>query len=501
MKKILIALLILLLAGCTNGADLTPEAEPADSISADYQRTTSLSFTIPYNNTRNRYAEIDNWETYFYETYGYEINISYNTINTDLSAMDSIVFFNCKSDYIMQNMFDIKKMMETGQLYDISTYYDQYNWYQYIDDTAIDYVTMNDEIMALPVSSFGYSYPRYYNENYLKELSLNVPTNVSEFYDYLLATRKMNSYDESFYPFIANSNNIIRNTADLFRSSGVYFNSEKNNTIAYNPLTKSIEDGMFSENSLEAIQYIRFLQENKVFSIFDSNGTNFDKIPYNINKNYATEYYIIYSYSGDPGRNDKYEDPVYLTRTGYFLEGNNKERLMEVNKDISFYVFPAGISNLAGKMELFNTIFTDNQYYYDLKYGIKNIDYEIQDHNLTINMPSYGAMLDLELMTGFKDPGATSFMESVQVIDQADEPLLYDVSYIHHEILKLGFTPTINNEFDDIIKRMFNTRNSLEDEVAAYKELFRKSGGIEYIDLLNEKLGSVTSYKYHLLDF
>lgn len=496
----------------TNTADSIPGIHSDIVLPDSIQPADTLKIIYPAY-IDMKYHRLGDWQSLIYEKFGLDINVIYEyrtpeDIQTEEIFDNTIIYLNFTQGYPYEFNTDVKKFSDDAISHDLSPYYLKYKWDDFVDSGYIEYLKTNEKIFAVPAPSDKYILPRHYNKEYLMELNLEIPTNITDFYSYLSLTKQLNSYDDSFYPMCVPGHYLTQSTADIFRAFGVFFNSTDNLTITYNPNTGSFEDGVFSTGIESALEYIRDLQYKDLLLICgvtygnSSDGTPnvmFNNDYSKINKKFSTEYGAIYVpekqgfiREGTGGLNQTNYESV----PGYSLTGINSNNIYEVNSNLAFYIFPKTNRNINETIELFNTIFTQSDYYANFKYGIDEIDFTVIDDAIVAIPPSTGAFLDLKSINPL---GSQSFIsQNTAIINNLSNNQWFEKNVFTMYRTYLDPEDNLNAHSQQaLVNMLFNKSLSPYDSIDEYKRVFKTVGLEKIIDNLNEKLGVATEYNYN----
>jgi|GEM_PF-6387072 len=513
MKRTIIAFLIIvtLSVGCSGGTEITekpvinekPDVSPTD-IPENHDPAEYLLFlTVPYY--QSRYYSIEEWQEYIREKHGIEIMLSYGMNIGKLGGFDpnSILLLNYHYDfpYGSQNNSDVLEYNDEHKVYDLTPYYDRYGWRNFIDDKYIDALTMGNNIFAVPSVPDKYVIPRYYNKRLLDELTLDVPTTISEFHEFLLKSKELEA-DETFYPIVVNRAS-TQYFADIFRAYGVYVNSQFDSMFTFNPKTGTYEDAVFAPDFQQSMEFIRTLQQEELLGII-GNAYNYDDSSDNRNyfissitdvkKEFASEYFNIYK-ADNFGFNRSIEArPSYDYEQGYYLTHTNTENVCELRSNLAFYVFPKTIKDIEGTMELFSEVMTDPGYYYDLTYGIENENYVADMTGVEPLEPMVGGWPQLRQIYPSDDIVYSGIPESLQYLSSLSETLVFEKNvfnqyFTYRERKSSGTTSNYSEP-------LFYPFITVPDAIEQYKKDFALWGGYENIAYINERIGMAPSYNY-----
>ncbi|MBN2851277.1 MAG: hypothetical protein JXQ23_00915 [Clostridia bacterium] len=169
-------------------------------------------------------------------------------------------------------------------------------------------------------------------------------------------------------------------------------------------------------------------------------------------------------------------------------------------------------------MKLFNDAFASNEYFPDLAYGIKGVDYEIIDDQIVRikNEDDKLPRLFLSTIETYQQP-ANSDRDGLAFLNGIPESMVFSTNSLLDLIpvsFGIGFNtsrmpPTQfgNNYNSARVNDLFTRDNHLmignglisqEEAIAEYKSQFMKEQINEYIDNLNERIGAKTTFSYEL---
>jgi len=521
VKKVLIYIILVIIVSMVacgskeQNPDITkiPNVNVEDKNVVPSEYINNLSIIYPVYKWGD-YEAIDNWQKYIKEKFDKEIYIDYSGISPEnLLEVDptGILYLSYQRGQVYQFNTDILDYSKAHLAYDLSDYYEYYGWDQYVNGDYIDALTIDGAIYAVPTIENKYAVPRYYNAEILNKLNLNVPETLSEFYDYLRRSKDNYEGELLYYPLCISRPYLAQSTSDIMRAYGVYFNTEFNTTVSFNPLTDSFEDGVFSDNSQEALEFLRNLIGEDLMAIYgyrymfdpaiDQTRNVFIENLDNISKDFASEYRYIYSANSDDFNLYLYnEDKQYNSVNGYCLTGINDKFVCEVRSDLSFYLFPKNIENINETVYLFNNIFTDDDYSLDFTFGIENIDYRIINDEIYTFLPEKGNFTDLKPIkpNSLISQGLSYNGESLQKIESLRSSMIY-VQNVFNQI----FTRSTNVEagyfrFNDVngIEAFLDSNILLEDSIKQYKTNFIRMGAVSVLEEINGRMGKTTTYNY-----
>lgn len=531
MKKIILIIMIFLIfsSGCKESSNNGNIEKPDIKISANpsishnssddmnipnitntpekdfYEPVNLLTIYNPAYSNRDKYYNMMDWQEYINEKFGIEINVFYNI--KELKGAHAIYYFNYHIGYPYWGADEVYKYINEGgiteSVYDLSRYYEEYGWSKFIDPEYIEEMKIDGRIYVVPTAPNKYIIPRFYNVEYLKQLGMEVPTTINSFENYLIESKKIMKGDGLPIPMFVPERNIFQCTSDIFRAFGVYVNSEQQSTLTFNPNTMSFEDAVFSEDIETALGFFRSMMDQGLMSIngevYDSSLVNKDNQfigdKLRVNKNFATEYNIVYKNDGNSFRRFLLAATGYDTVSGYYLTHTNIRNVCEIRSDMGFYVFPKNIENIKGTMEIFNETMMNKEFYPDFLYGMENIDYFINNDEIVPNMPSLGTFQGIRLLTFVEDSRNYYSPGNIDVTKQIQKDLMYE-SNIYKQAIRYRDIVGNMTVSGSMHSGLFMTGIPIEEAIAHYKEWFYGWGMHEMVIKLNERIGTVPSYDY-----
>ena len=216
---------------------------------------------------------------------------------------------------------------------------------------------------------------------------------------------------------------------------------------------------------------------------------------------FATEYRFVYHPESSFFLYEGNFECAFENLNGYYLTGINTQKVCEIRDNIAFYMFPKTIENIHGTIDLFDDIFTDSAYFADLRFGIQDIDYELYNQ-IAYPKEIPGSYLSIKQINPVENPMYSYIPESTPVINTLPSELCF-VKSVFNQAFTYSHSYGISNVYQHfgfsnrmLLDSLFNKDVSAFDSILEYKLQFEKSGRREYIETLNENLGSVTTYDY-----
>lgn len=474
----------------------SPSLSPSVTIPGDVSEAASMNIIYTADNT-GKYFRLSDWQTYIHEKLGVEIIVDYRILNADYIydeniELDGVLYLKYPDAAAYAYNTEVLRLSNGDFAYDLSPYYEKYGWDEFLDKQYLDPLIINGSIYAVPAYSDRFIVPRYYNKTYLTELNLVVPDTIPKFYEYLLKTKEMNAADDTFYPMVIFPL-LTPCTADIFRAFNVYVDSKTNNARVFNPNTNSFEDGIFSENIEDALGFIRQLQNEELLLVYDMPGQTEHGV---FNKELATEYNIVFDIKKFGFAPYFATESAYERASGYYLTHLNNTNVCEIRNEIAFYMFPKAMKNINGTLELFNRLFTDTQYYADLRFGIEDIDYYVINGMPLKQEPLTGVLLNLKQIKPVYNAEAALVPESVAIAETISAKLSFESNVFNQKYTYLDNGYKRDPNQDNAIEYLFDKTLSPYDAIEKYRDDFVKQGRLAILNELNERIGAVSMYDY-----
>lgn len=514
-------MILFLFSGCNEGANNSELTPPNISINpvlsaipsatfeaANYEQLNIINISYIADNSL-KYKSVGDWQSYIQDKFDVELYINYRAMCAEdllnkTRVIEDIIYLNFPRGSVSAWNSDVYDYGNAAIAYELSQYYEKYGWSEYIDSEYIEALSANGGIYAVPAINNKYIVPRYYNSMYLDALNMEIPTDIGGFYNYLKAAKTLKEDDGQFYPMCVPEYGLTQSLSDIFRAYDVYTNSIWNTTISYNPNTASFEDAVYSENMETALGFVRKLQEENLMLIYGTSRymneefqsmDGFEIDSKKFSKELATEFAYVFDTKHNGFKPFAVSEVTYEYENGYYLAYTNSKNICEVRSDLAFYVFPIAIENIGGTVELFNSIFTNTDFYADLKFGIEDNDYFVIDGVLITIKPETGSLVDLKLIRPVDDTISSYSPKSSKIIGELSDEIKFDKNvfnqiFTYLDIRKYTFTNDANVDI------LFFKNVSPYDAITEYKKEFNKSDKLIAINELNGKIGAVTYYNY-----
>lgn len=529
MKKALILLLILIIipiTGCnveslggigdgtkdvsTSESEygIPPDSSTISPTQGDFQYMDQLNILF-IAGTGSKYYKLMEWQEFIKSKYEIEILVRYPDNASEAidkaSTSDGILYVHNDGVYDAGSQM-VFRAGSPETAYELSPYYEKYQWHRYFDPDFIERLKVGGGIYAVPSFVQKFAYPRYYNKEYLVKLGMEVPETVFEFHDFLRGSKGLQGDGDGYCPMRIREQRLARQTSDIFRAYGAYVNSVSDSAVSFSPLTGAVEDAVFSPDFEQALGFIKNLQAEGLLYIGGQDGfdgtftTKFDGEPQiSDGREPATDYREIVNPESGKSMSDKYGGPGYENLQGYYLTAANNRAVCEVIYAPSFYIFPKGVENIGGVIDLFNDVFTDGRYYADLRYGIEGTDYEIIDGAVAPLKPPAGSFVDLKQLAPADDLQSSQKPESTAALMDIPGSLKYEVNIFNDFNVYLASTRDgdyLGFSNPGYFGSLFNKEISVFEAIGFYKKEFARSGKISLLEEFNDKLGTTAAYDY-----
>lgn len=471
MKKIMIVIVVLLLilinVGCINNKQSTLNNSNISDVSENNSIDIKSNNTIPINIIKVMLpietleeSYINEWEDYMLKNFNLNINLI--VVNNDSELEDKCEEINYNGLIYIDNFYKLtnykasilKPISETNEILNIKATVPEYQ---------LKFATdKNQQIWYLPTTASNKIKARTYDENYFSESNLTYPNTLEEFRAVAEEISSSNGLIKSKNKYIAELDfeNIIPDFYDIFVAHGIFPDTSGHAiTISYNHLSKQWENIVDNPNFKSALLYIKDLYDQELiieyidYSI--KNGSNQENVQLNLARQV------------NPGFVSSYGNPILhifdIEAYGYFLTGNNKEKLIQHTS----YVDGFGVLKNTNNVEeiLSNIILNGNlteEFKLAMYYGLPNHDYEIKDNLIIVDKYSGGSIVN---RIGF------------HIIYNRSERILVYKDQI--------------NIADEIVKKRYEDYELLE-EAEMFYDKYLYSCGLEYLEGYNEKMKTIS---------
>ena len=480
-------MLIILLVSCStvdNGIDETTKKSEVilneNSIKSKHRESIEL-----FLSSRNvGYVNIDSWETYIEETY----NLDINTNIVDYELLSKTIYLD---EYNPNTLYYKEYFKEPGVyaiyssdlakiINNISDYFLSLNDTKIIDlisSDELESITFLDgNIYVLPIQTM-------HNELFMRRLyktnsnfnEQTVPTTINELYEYLIISQKSgyNNVLEGIYERV----NPLYPYGDITQSFGIQINSLSDTYFRYDIEVAGFKDMAVTENMYDCVAYIKFLIDqkiinNKLSDSFLSKNTNYDKFINDIDSN---EFFSLYRRS-DSDENISNSNIVFSTilsnnDTNYKIRtGHNKfyaiQKDTQINDEIIEFLGHA-INNSDSINEPIN---------------IKSIEYsshfqEVYDSyiNNSVNNRIYDEIPQFYYSNSGKFNETSKYISSINKFEKTN----------------------ITSVFNKLLYEWLRNDNvNIDEFFDMYIEIAKKENISDYINRINEDIGSVFSFYY-----
>lgn len=382
------------------------------------------------------------------------------------------------------------------------------------------YETADGHIWALPRGFTPVVNGRVFRADYLKELDLEVPTDLDSLYEVskALATSDpdKNGMNDTYGMAYSNASEF----RDIFYANGVPINTSNDGyqrtSITYNKVYESFEDSMLIDDMKGTLEYIAKLEDEgilrKLSGRYSSNASNFSS-----NNKIANAFIRVPGYV--------YADEKYVIASG--INGSETINLNPLSYDFydGFYLLGANTENPSATINSFVTLmYGDLNAYLFASKGVQGETYninmgtvEVTNKNFFTNsrtalirnnpLYTYETMditLNTELiMSGVLDDLINNEYARDIYIDKAREKeVIYDVTmelaYPEVFITKPGeiVNSAAGTMFDTQFSRILSGRVSIEEAINLYRKNMKILGMQDVINELNMKIDEVTKFHY-----
>ncbi|MFO7612492.1 MAG: hypothetical protein R6W99_08445 [Clostridia bacterium] len=335
---------------------------------------------------------------------------------------------------------------------------------------------------------------RIFNENIMVLLGAEIPRNIFEYHDLLISVKESNFRGDILRVGISNPLNEL---SDIFSAFGcnIYHGYS---TISWDHATGSYEDEIFSENFLDALEYIEALRDSGIFSFGDGNTRGL----------FENDGLFTRIIDNGRGTTEKYYSFSLGAQEGY--------EILEYSPADKYLVIPAGTESPVDDMSNFIKVFIGNPVGNLMgKFGENNVYANYDD----INVVKYvGNEPRHELMLSLVDEWITTNPYYQPIVGQTEQAIqLRSKSYqefcdwiitglgsgrfvtvpIWSEIKTVPVrNPKLDRIFEEEFSEFLTSGMSAADFMEEYKAKMKNNGGNKYLDNLNETISAITINNY-----
>ncbi len=507
MKRIVVYLLIIVLftgalSGCSlNSAEKNSKPNPVESSEIFNLYYPLIGSFIPTED------HVKMWETFMRDKHKFKIDLNYLPLTSKLPAVIDIKELKEVSEgsgfVYIKRYEDLTELIKNGVIAPIEYCVDSLlQSYEKINPDSFEGFTDSmREVWAFPLMVDNLSISkRTYNKEWLDKSGMSVPENIEEFFEYAKYVAYEdpdgNGIDDTYILEYAH-NQILYSLTDIFRAFGCY--PDRLNPTAYNPLSQSFENLVFSENFIEAMEFIKLLSDEGLIVQSDENNYNTKQSSYKVASAYNST--LPYNYVNE--------------RTyGYYLQGPNESMLIEERLPEYCIVALKNTSDVLEKIDdFYKMIFSSPESSIDLLIGIEGKDYVDQgsyfevmydpwegDDNSIIRIYSDFQMdtFDYKPMIQYNNEMSVSRVKELRALNkekgEADlgvtEYLGTKMSYkidfntFNYEVYELTLS---KGRLDKLFTDILELNIPIEDATADYRTYFLRLGIIEKLDEINHR--------------
>lgn len=470
MKKILsitlIILFIFLLCSCSK--DIVTESDKP-TIASNVEIIEHLKpIIIYYGKTIQKHVGDDKLEDFnqlLFTNYGLRYKVEYvdiayqyyytalqNTPNGGMYYLESASHYNISK---VQNLFyNINEYLSNNPVDD-----EQYN------EISRHLTTSDNRNYVLPLNPKVYYYQRIYNSSILANMKQEAPVTLQEFTNLakVVANSDINKNGiKDDFILAANYNRILLDLRDIFAAYGCYINEQSESlNISFNPQIESFEDIVQTEQFKEAMVYIRYLQDEKLIFISESEKKGISDFSYSSTLepfilSVLSKYNQYYS-----GMEEVYSRSYYLTHLDY-------QPVIYKEYEFTGFIFLSNSEDIEGNIKTFtNYIFKDG----DLIKLFGSIGVEDNYRDYMIKYPRIAIKY-------FGLPAVESTPEGM-------ENLYYHTSdFVFHDA-PYQYEKQINEAFSKFIINYLILSKDYDDALETYNKAISSIDMSNYIQMLN----------------
>ena len=463
----LIILFALLLCSCTKN---TLEETVKPTIVSNVETLENLKPTIIYyGKTDQNYVNdniVNNFNQLLYSNHGLLFKLEYvdTTYTPYYIALQDAPYGGI---YYLRNSKYYNLNKAQALFHNINTYLidnlvddEQYN------EILKHLTTSNNETYVLPLNPRISYYHRGFSNNALSIFKRDTPVTLQELTS--LAEIVANSdYNKNGikdeYILAVSYNRILIDLRDIFAAYGCYINDQSESlNISYNPLIESFEDITQTKPFKEAMTYIRYLQDEELILISDTDINNFSI--HNISN--TSEPFLLSA---------MYKDTISYTdetkNNSYYLEHHDYQSVVYKEYDYTGFMFLNDSNDNDGIEEnikiITNDIFRNSDLIKLFKsFGLNSDNHEYMLRTPRISIKYFGAPFSEITLS----PLNTTFYHTSDFV-------FHDVPYQYEN--------QINEAFSNFITNYMILHKDYDDSLAIYNRIISSIDIKNYIHMLN----------------
>lgn len=455
------------------------------------------------------------WQMYIKDKYDLQINLIYigetyssryhsdsQDVGIDTAELSKYKDFG--GFIYSSRRYNLDKLTASGLIEPVDEYIAQIPDFAVLSDLIINQFSYDgDSVWALPMSHQNEIDLRVYNGDWLSEYDQGLPVTIDDFLSYAYYIRDNDPDNNGIYDTYIQAYNIsmlFSEFMDVFRAYGCY-PMQTSYPIGYNPNTSKFEICVFNEGYIQAMNFIKFLEEENLVKKTTLFPNEFSKADFKIASSYAYQYNIMHECS--------------VMTPSFYLTGDNNSNL------VKSYVYPWCLAVLDGTEDvvpklgiLLNVLAEETNSFVDFECGIENISYQSHENYFTYS--TYGPQGNKIPLVGMRTNIATNSTNRKMLIhssyvNQAEEmltilefknrinsdmsrfdgtELLYSVS-----LLKYGnVIDSLNNRIVEITEKLnydiLTNTKSFDEAIADYKQDLIRLGIFDELEQLNNQIGN-----------
>jgi len=335
---------------------------------------------------------------------------------------------------------------------------------------------------------------RYYDKKYLDMAGVSTPRTIEEFYEFAMYISQVDldgNGKNDTYAVEYTEHSWLNDLRDIFRAFGCF--SYGQSPIAYNPLKGMYENCIFNENFIEAMTFVKLLNDEGVL------------INITTNLSYGAET-MSYETASTIRLNPEYNYSEGMALGNYLL-GLNSEKLVENRGNGTCFAVLEGTTGVSEGMNAFLSMLMNSPNgYMDFSYGVEGVHYTEDAEFYNVKTTDEAGNFSLKRLSMYIRLEDMGFSNKRVIYDGADNQseyadVLSELEIAREEALPISdaviYTIPLNG-FDsqldvlrsttygptrDLIKSILSVNVPIETAIESYR---KRLSGLKVFDKIDE---------------
>jgi len=399
---------------------------------------------------------------------------------------------------------DLGDLVKSGLIIPVNQYIPMVQAIAVLDDSILSQFSDGEgNIWGFPLIQKNESIVRVYNGDWLEQLGQDIPKSLDEFLVYAEYVKnsdpdgngKNDSYIQTYQEEL-----FLLEFMDIFKAFGCY--SGIASPIGYNPQLGKYENLIFNDGFIEAMIFIRGLQEDGYIKRTMASGQDRKNQDFYVASSFMYQYMELKKCS--------------MMIPGYYLLGPNEIQLIKSTAPAGCFAILQGTDKAAEKVEaIINILQNNTDAYMDFNFGIKGRTYQDNGDSYVFKfynddgtvVPSIRIDTDIELLNSEKKPYRyEAIRDEMNIIISIDEAKVWDefvtgakkyngtdLAYSISHIESCNAIDVLNARIRDVSKELYisilEENVAITDAILNYHTKLDNMGILDELEEINFSLG------------